>query len=63
MPEILKTKVDSYVLKWLDDHGGRNSNDLKEDKDGLFVMMWDGFGGELKIYCQSKLIKLGISAS
>jgi hypothetical protein len=35
--------------KWLDDHGGRNINDVKEDKKGLYVLMVDGYGGNIRV--------------
>lgn len=35
--------------QWLDDHGGRNINDVRIDRQGLFVLMADGHGGDLRV--------------
>ena len=52
--EGLKEKP-KYILShnqyvWLDQHGGRNENDVDVDKDGYFVWMADGHGGFLRVY-------------
>ena len=44
-----EVKLNKKQDKWLDDHGGRNINDVCVDKDGYFVWMGDGYGGELKV--------------
>ena len=44
-----KNKLNKEQDKWLDNHGGRNENDVCVDKDGYFVWMVDGYGGELKV--------------
>jgi len=41
--------------KWLDDHGGRTIGDLiLGDPKGLYVLMGNGHGGDMKVYLPKK---------
>lgn len=45
-----KIKLNIIQIQWLDDHGGRNANDVELDEIGPYVWMSDGYGGDLKVY-------------
>lgn len=49
---VLNLAKENYI--WLRSRGGRNSGDVLQDKKGLFVLMLDGRGKELKIYLPKK---------
>jgi len=38
------------IAKWLYSRGGRTAKDLLKDKNGLFVLMGDGYKGLMKVY-------------
>ena len=50
VPEEVKDGRIFARRQWLDEHGGRNENDLLKDKKGKFVLMADGYGNDEKIY-------------
>ena len=44
------------IDNWLYTRGGRDRDDLKEDKNGQYVMMWDGANKEgYKVYLPKDL--------
>lgn len=52
--ENKEIKLSYFQKRWLDTRGGRNEDDVFSDKDGLFVLMGNGRGGEKKVYLPSK---------
>lgn len=42
-------KLNMFQIGWLDDHGGRNINDVYYDEKGPYVLMTDGCNGDLRI--------------
>ncbi len=47
MENIILTRDD---LVWLNSRGGRTSQDVQKDLVGLYVLMYDGNGGDTKVY-------------
>lgn len=45
---MLKITRKQYI--WLDCHGGRSERDVKENEDGMYVLMGNGDGGSEQVY-------------
>lgn len=41
-------------VHWLDSRGGRNINDVKEDKNGLYAVFSDGYNKEKRVYIPTR---------
>lgn len=54
-------KLTHSQLLWLRQRGGRTTLDVLEDETGLYVIMYNGYGGVTKVYLpteyEEKLIK------
>lgn len=48
---MIDFKITKKQNLWLTQKGGRNSGDVRTEKDGrMFVLMGDGHGGSMRIY-------------
>lgn len=58
MPKgIYKIKTVLTIAEWLDQHGGRDFNDLEKNYKGYYVLMGNGQGGDKKVYLPKDLTK------
>lgn len=44
------TRYTCWEEKWLNQHGGRDTEDLCHDEEGLYVWMWKGDGKIVQVY-------------
>lgn len=42
---------------WLDQHGGRLISDARKDEKGIYTLMGNGRGGDIKVYLPSEETK------